>query len=59
MTPRERVRKAIHFEHPDRPPISHAVLPAAQLAYGKRLAEILESVDEDFGWSETAGSQCE
>jgi len=52
MTPKERVKKAISFSFPDRPPISHAVLPAAQIAYGEELEEILQSVDEDFGWSE-------
>lgn len=52
MTPRERVNKAINFDYPDRPPISHAVLPSAQIAYGDELSELLQSVDEDFGWSE-------
>ncbi|HTO21805.1 MAG TPA: uroporphyrinogen decarboxylase family protein [Spirochaetia bacterium] len=50
MTSRERVKRAIGFGHPDRPPISHAVLPAAQIRYGKALDDILASVREDFGW---------
>ncbi|HAL44541.1 MAG TPA: hypothetical protein DCP47_01245 [Phycisphaerales bacterium] len=50
MSSRERVQKAINFGHPDRPPISHAILPAAQIKYGKALDEILQTVHEDFGW---------
>jgi len=50
MKSRERVKRAIKFMTPDRVPISHAILPAAQIKYGKRLDEILESVHEDFGW---------
>jgi hypothetical protein len=50
MNSRERVRRAIHFQGPDRAPISHAVLPAAQLKYGQALAEILTEYREDFGW---------
>ncbi|GAH91987.1 unnamed protein product, partial [marine sediment metagenome] len=30
MKSRERVQKAIHLGKPDRPPISHAILPSAQ-----------------------------
>jgi uroporphyrinogen decarboxylase len=50
MNSRERVRRALRFERPDRVPISHAVLPAAQLKYGPALAEILAEFREDFGW---------
>ena len=50
MRSRERVRSAINFNYPDRPPISHAILPAAQIKYGDALAEILSKVHEDFGW---------
>jgi len=50
MKSRERVEKAIHFKKPDRPPISHAILPSAQFKYGAALQEILDSVPEDFGW---------
>ncbi len=50
MHSRERVKRAIKFDHPDRAPISHAVLPAAQLKYGEPLAEILAEYREDFGW---------
>lgn len=50
MTSRERVNRAIEFKYPDRVPISHAVLPAAQLKYGEPLAEILLEFREDFGW---------
>ncbi len=50
MNSRERVNRAIRFERPDRAPISHAVLPAAQLKYGQPLAELLAEYREDFGW---------
>ncbi|MFV2066794.1 MAG: uroporphyrinogen decarboxylase family protein [Pirellulales bacterium] len=50
MKSRERVQKAITFDHPDRVPISHAILPAAQLKYGEALDEVLAAVHEDFGW---------
>jgi hypothetical protein len=50
MQSHERVKRAIHFEGPDRAPISHAVLPAAQLKYGAALDEILAEYREDFGW---------
>jgi len=47
---RERVKRAIRFHAPDRAPISHAVLPAAQIKHGRALGEILEEFREDFGW---------
>jgi hypothetical protein len=50
MDSRERVHRAIHFQQPDRAPVSHAVLPAAQLKYGAQLDEILAEYREDFGW---------
>jgi uroporphyrinogen decarboxylase len=50
MNARERVKRAVHFQNPDRAPVSHAVLPAAQLHYGSALAEILSEYPEDFGW---------
>jgi len=50
MKSRERVKSAIHFKGPDKAPISHAVLPAAQLKYGEALDGILAEVHEDFGW---------
>jgi hypothetical protein len=46
----ERVGKAIHFDYPDRPPISHAILPSALLHHGQALRDILQGVHEDFGW---------
>jgi uroporphyrinogen decarboxylase len=48
---RERVVRAISFERPDRPPISHAILPSAQYHYGEALRAITDAVPEDFGWS--------
>ena len=50
MKSRERVHRAITFRNPDRAPISHAILPAAQLKYGDALNDILDAVQEDFGW---------
>ena len=50
MNSTERVKRAIHFQKPDRAPISHAVLPAAQLKYGAALDRILAEFREDFGW---------
>jgi hypothetical protein len=44
------VKKAISFDYPDRPPISHAILPSAMLHYGDKLRDILKDVHEDFGW---------
>jgi len=52
MNSRERVRRAIHFGTPDRPPISHAVLPAARIKYGPALDEILAEFRDDFGWDD-------
>lgn len=51
MESRERVLRAIHFGKPDRPPISHAILPSAQYHYGEALRAITDAVPEDFGWS--------
>ena len=50
MNCRERVLRAIRFQKPDRAPLSHAVLPAAQIKYGAALDEILQEYPEDFGW---------
>lgn len=50
MNSRERVKRAIRFQRPDRAPISHAVLPSARIKYGKALDEILAEYREDFGW---------
>jgi uroporphyrinogen decarboxylase len=51
MQSRERVLRAIEFGKPDRPPISHAILPSAQYHYGEALKAITDRVPEDFGWS--------
>ena len=50
MNSRERVKHAIRFQQPDRAPVSHAVLPAAGLKYGRALSDILAEFREDFGW---------
>jgi hypothetical protein len=51
MNSRERVSRAIHFQGPDRLPVSHAILPSAQYHYGAALSAITDPVPEDFGWS--------
>jgi uroporphyrinogen decarboxylase len=50
MNSNERVVRAIRFQDPDRPPISHAILPSAQYRYGEKLSEIISLFHEDFGW---------
>ncbi|MEW5817918.1 MAG: uroporphyrinogen decarboxylase family protein [Spirochaetota bacterium] len=50
MKSRERVVRAINFDYPDRPPISHAILPSAIIHHGTALQAILKDVHEDFGW---------
>jgi hypothetical protein len=50
MNSNERAVRAIGFQNPDRPPISHAILPSAQYRYGEKLSEIINSFHEDFGW---------
>jgi len=50
MNSRERVTRAIQFQKPDRPPISHAILPSAQYHYGEDLSKIINAFHEDFGW---------
>ncbi len=50
MNSNERVVRAIRFQDPDRPPISHAILPSAQYRYGEKLSEIINLFHEDFGW---------
>ena len=51
MNSRERVIRAIQFEKPDKVPISHAILPSAQIRYGEELSKIINSFHEDFGWN--------
>lgn len=50
MHSRERVKRAIQRQRPDHAPLSHAVLPAAQIKYGEALQEILAQYRDDFGW---------
>ncbi|TVR71123.1 MAG: hypothetical protein EA427_04625 [Spirochaetaceae bacterium] len=50
MDSKERVKRAINFDHPDRPPISHAILPSAIPRHGQALLDIIAEVHEDFGW---------
>jgi hypothetical protein len=47
---RERVSRAIHFQKPDRIPISHGILPSVQYQFGDALKAITDKVHEDFGW---------
>ncbi len=50
MNSRERVSRAIHFQKPDRLPISHGILPSVQYQFGDALKAITDKVHEDFGW---------
>lgn len=54
MTSRERVTRAIEFDNPDRVPIMHGVLPAAYLAHGQALIDLLREFPDDFGVAKTA-----
>jgi hypothetical protein len=47
---RERARRAVGFEYPDHPPISHMMLHAAQIRNGKAIEEIFAGAHEDVGW---------
>lgn len=49
MTGRERVRRAIRFQTPDRLPIMHSVLPAAFEVHGDRLRDLLSRYPSDYG----------
>jgi hypothetical protein len=49
MTSRERVKRAIRFEMPDRIPIMHSVLPAARERHGHALERILRRYPSDYG----------
>lgn len=49
MTSRERVRRAIHFDGPDRIPLFHGVLPAAIMEHGQPLLDLLSEYPSDFG----------
>jgi len=48
MDSRERVRRAIAFECPDRAPVMHAVLPAGWYQHGAALHEILARYPRDL-----------
>jgi uroporphyrinogen decarboxylase len=49
MDSRERVRRALTFENPDRIPVSHSYLPAAMDRYGHQLEELFQTYPEDVG----------
>jgi len=46
---RERVRRAIEFDGPDRVPVQHGVLPAAFFVHGQALVDLLNEFHRDFG----------
>ncbi len=48
LNSRERVKKAIHFEGPDRVPINHHTLIEAWLKYGDRLKELYARYPADI-----------
>lgn len=47
MDSRERVRRAIFFQRPDRVPLQHGVLPAALIRHGQALCDLLEEYPSD------------
>lgn len=49
MTSRERMKRAIHFQGPDRVPLFHGVLPAAILKHGQPLIDLLNEYRSDIG----------
>jgi uroporphyrinogen decarboxylase len=51
MTSRERVKRAIRFERPDRVPIIHAYLPASAENLGERFQEVLAKYPSDYASS--------
>ncbi|MCA9417920.1 MAG: methyltransferase, partial [Candidatus Omnitrophica bacterium] len=48
MKSRERVRRTLEFENPDRPPFELWVLPWTHLHYPEELEEIQKSFPSDF-----------
>jgi len=50
---RQRVFRAVHFQHPDRPPMRHNITGAAVVRYGQALLDILEEFPDDFGTDTT------
>jgi len=55
MTSRERVKRAIRFERPDRAPVIHAYLPASADALGERFQEVLAKYPSDYGTTALGG----
>ncbi len=47
MNSRERFRRAIFFEKPDRAPVMHRTLPGAFIKYGRELEELYERYPSD------------
>lgn len=52
MVSKERVKRAIHFNSPDRIPIVHAYQPRAVINYGEKLQDIFRKYPSDFGYSD-------
>lgn len=50
MTSQERMRRAIHFEGPDRAPIVHSVLPAGVMGRREELNALLTEFPADNNW---------
>lgn len=49
MTPRERVRRAVEFQGPDRVPVHRYIFPGAYRRHGRRLVDFLDAQPDDFG----------
>lgn len=57
MTSRERVRRAITFQGPDRIPINHAIFPGALKRHGQAILDLVAEFPDDFGNGAIIGGQ--
>ncbi|MBI5705424.1 MAG: hypothetical protein HZC36_00360 [Armatimonadetes bacterium] len=57
MNSRERVRRAIRFECPDRIPFQHAIFPGALKRHGQALLELVAEFPDDFGNTAIIGGE--
>ena len=49
MSPRERVRRAVDFEGPDRVPVHRYFFPGALRRHGQKLVDFINGTPDDFG----------
>ena len=48
MTHRERVRRAVEFDGPDRAPRHHYIFPGAFRRHGQKLIDLVTEIPDDF-----------